>query len=602
MEKALRIGNTRQLFGLIRETGGRRQIISETISEKNGTIISSQDRRLDRWKEHYEEQFNLPTATLNLPSIQHLPEWDIDTGPPSLTEVTKAVTNLKLGKAAGPDGMTPEVFKYGGDSLLSGLTEVLGSVWESEEVPSGWCKSLIIPIYKKGDKSSCDNHRGISLTNIVSKVLGSIIMRRLSGAREAQTRESQAGFRPGRGCIDHIFTLRQILEHRHSYRRPTVIIFLDLKAAFDSVDREVLWRCLAVKGIPRKYIALIKALYSYSYSQVRAYGELSSELMTTSGVRQGCPLSPFLFNFIIDVLMDLTLGDFSDSGIDLLPGNNLVDLEYADDIVLLGEDADEMQSLLNTLSRNLRMFGMRFAPAKCKMMLQDWTTSTPSLKIGSEVVEHVDRFTYLGSTISPNGLISDEISARIQGARFAFVSLRRLWRRRDVRLSTKGRVYCSSVRSVLLYGCETWPLRVEDMKRLAVFDHRCLRSISRVKWHNKVSNMEVRRRVLGKQGKSIDEVVKLQRLRWLGHVLRMPSHRLPRRAMLADIGSGWKKASGGQTKTWHQSMKSTTVGLSHVGRCRLPGWGPRDGKNLWLETIGDMAQNRSQWRRCIHSL
>nr|CAH8868304.1 unnamed protein product [Trichobilharzia regenti] len=126
--------------------------------------------------------------------------------------------------------MTPEVFKYGGDSLLSGLTEVLGSVWESE-VPSGWCKSLIIPIYKKEDKSSCDNHRGISLTNIVSKVLGSIIMRRLSGPQEAQTRESQAGFRPGRGCIDHIFTLRQTLEHRNSYRRPTVIIFLDLKAA-----------------------------------------------------------------------------------------------------------------------------------------------------------------------------------------------------------------------------------------------------------------------------------------------------------------------------------------------------------------------------------
>nr|CAH8854433.1 unnamed protein product [Trichobilharzia regenti] len=187
MEKASRIGNTRKLFRLIRETGGRRQIISGTISEKNGTIISSQDRRLDRWKEHYEEQFNLPTATLNLPSIQHLPEWDIDTGPPSLTEVTKAVTNLKLGKAEGPDGMTPEVFKYGGDSLLSGLTEVLGSVWESEEVPSGWCKSLIIPICKEGDKSSCDNHRGISLTNIVSKVLGSIIMRRLSGARESQT-------------------------------------------------------------------------------------------------------------------------------------------------------------------------------------------------------------------------------------------------------------------------------------------------------------------------------------------------------------------------------------------------------------------------------
>ncbi|CAH8871683.1 unnamed protein product [Trichobilharzia szidati] len=306
---------------------------------------------------------------------------------------------MKQGKAVGSDGMTPESFKDGGESLLSALTEVLGSVWESEEVPSGSCKSLIIPIYKKGDKSSCDNHRGISLTNIVSKILGSIILRRLCGAREAQTRENQAGFRPGRGCIDDIFTLRQILEHRHSYRRPTINIFLDLQAAFDSVDREVLWRCLAVKGMPRKYIALIKALYSYSCSQVRAYGELSSEVVTTSGVRQGCRLSPFLFNFIIDVLMDLTLTHFNDSGIDLLPGNNLVDLEFADDIVLLGEDADKVQSLLNTLSNNLRMFGMRFAPVKCKMMLQDWTSPTPSLEIGSEVAEHVVRITYLGSCI-----------------------------------------------------------------------------------------------------------------------------------------------------------------------------------------------------------
>uniref|UniRef100_A0AA85KHM2 Reverse transcriptase domain-containing protein n=1 Tax=Trichobilharzia regenti TaxID=157069 RepID=A0AA85KHM2_TRIRE len=63
-------------------------------------------------------------------------------------------------------------------------------------------------------------------------------MHRLSRTREEQTRENQAGFRPGRGCIDHIFTLRQIQEHRHTFRRPTIVIFLDLKVAFDSVDRK----------------------------------------------------------------------------------------------------------------------------------------------------------------------------------------------------------------------------------------------------------------------------------------------------------------------------------------------------------------------------
>ncbi|CAH8472915.1 unnamed protein product [Schistosoma guineensis] len=171
------------------------------------------------------------------------------------------------------------------------LTEVLDRIWELDVIPSDWSQSLIVSVYKKGQKSSCDNHRGISLTNIVSKILTSIILRRLIKAREEQTRENQAGFRSGRGCIDQIFTLRQVLEHRHTFRRHTIVVFLVLKAASDSVGREVLWQCLSLKGVPKKYINLIKALYSNTTGRVRAYGELSSELITSSGVRQDCPLS-----------------------------------------------------------------------------------------------------------------------------------------------------------------------------------------------------------------------------------------------------------------------------------------------------------------------
>ena len=70
-------------------------------------------------------------------------------------------------------------------------------------------------------------------------------------AREQQIRENQAGFRPGRGCIDHIFTLRRILECRHSQNLPTLVTFLDLKAAFDSVSRPMLWECLSLYGVPK---------------------------------------------------------------------------------------------------------------------------------------------------------------------------------------------------------------------------------------------------------------------------------------------------------------------------------------------------------------
>ncbi|VDP27825.1 unnamed protein product [Schistosoma margrebowiei] len=103
--------------------------------------------------------------------------------------------------------------------------------------------------------------------------------------------------------------------------------------------------------------------------------------------------------------------------------------------------------------------------------------------------------------------------ARIRKARLAFVNLRHLWRRQDIRLSIKGRVYCAAVRSVLIYGSETWPLRVEDTRKLLVFDHRCLRNIAGICWDHRVSNSEIRLRVLGNDGKSVDEVMNLHRLR-----------------------------------------------------------------------------------------
>lgn len=602
MEKANAIGNSRQLFQLIRNTGPRRPDVSELISDKQGVEIHSIDKRLNRWAEHFEEQFSWPVAVTELPCISPAEVWDVNLDSPTSSEIEEGLRWLKRNKAAGPDGLSPSLFKEGGQVIVQELTSLLQCIWETERVPQDWCKSVVVPIFKKGDRTSCENHRGISLVSVASKLLTGLLLRRLTCSREKQIRENQAGFRPGRGCIDQIFTLRQILELRHTYRRPTITVFLDLKAAFDSVDRDVLWRCLSLKGVPQKFITLLQSLYSNSCSRVRAYGELSSEFTTLSGVRQGCPISPFLFNFVIDLLMETALSGCENSGIDVLPSRPLSDLEYADDIVLFSEDVTKMQNLLNNLDRCAGMFGLRFAPSKCKCLLQDWETPIPSLLIAGCVVECVDNFTYLGSCISSHGDASAEVSERIRKARLAFVNLRHLWKRRDVRLSTKGRVYAAAVRPVLLYATETWPLRSEDIRRLSVFDHRCLRSIARVRWENRVSNTDIRRRVFGVGEMSVERLMNLNRLRWLGHVLRMPSDRLPRCAMLASPPSTWKKSAGGQTMTWQRSIKALTSGLSRVGNVRLPGWGPRDQPLQWLETLGEMAQERSQWRSCTSSL
>ncbi|CAH8624057.1 unnamed protein product [Schistosoma bovis] len=293
----------------------------------------------------------------------------------------------------------------------------------------------------------------------------------------------------------------------------------------------------------------------------------------------------------------------SNGGVDLLPGERLLDLEYADDIVLLCDNAQGMQSALNQLAISVRRYGMCFAPSKCKVLLQDWQDSNPVLTLDGEQIDVVEKFVYLGSCISAGGGVSDEINARIVKARAAYANLSHLWRLRDVSLAVKGRIYNASVRAVLLYACETWPLRVEDVRRLSVFDHRCLRRIADIQWQHHVSNAEVRHRVFGhRDDNSIGVTILKHRLRWLGHVLRMSSQRIPRRALFADSGTGWMKRRGGQCMTWCRGMKESCKGLACVGPSRLPGWGPRDGATQWLETLSDMAQNRSQWRSCCNLL
>ena len=130
------------------------------------------------------------------------------------------------------------------------------------------------------------------------------------------------------------------------------------------------------------------------------------------------------------------------------------------------DTAESAQLILDRLARAVIPFGMCFAPSKCKVMYQDWDSSEPPLTLKSVRLGVVDRFTYLGSSLSNNGSIGSEINAYISKARVAFTNLLHLWCKGDVSLPVKGRMYNAAVRSVLLYKWETWSLRQNDVHRL----------------------------------------------------------------------------------------------------------------------------------------
>ena len=160
-----------------------------------------------------------------------------------------------------------------------------------------WGTAVVIPIHKKGDRNNPDNYKGISLLNTGYKIYSKMIAKRLTVIAEALLLEGQNGFRKGRSFMDCIFSASQIIEKHREFNITRCIAFIDLKKAFDSVDRDKLWTIMSSKGIPTHLITIIRTIYKGNIIRINAGNGVSEDSrVITQGERQDCPLSPFLFN------------------------------------------------------------------------------------------------------------------------------------------------------------------------------------------------------------------------------------------------------------------------------------------------------------------
>ena len=324
------------------------------------------------------------------------------------------------------------------------------------------------------------------------------------------------------------------------------------------------------------------------------YGGLSAPFPVSAGVRQGCVLSPILFNYVIDWLMSTAIGDFK--GVEISTGQWISDLEYADDIVVFGASTAELQPVLDRIRVQASRIGLQINTAKTKYFSAQVTIPSPPLRIGTVDIEEVDSFQYLGSNIRSTGQGSDEIKLRVDKARRSFMQLfRNLWNRREISLRTKLRVFEASVRSVLVYGCETWPLRVEDVRKLESFDHWCLRIIAKIKWSDFISNDEVRLRCYGIT--RLGDLLQKRRLQWFGHVVRRDEGELVRQVVDPKPKRGWKCRLGGQVKTWLATVKRDVDKLGLVKVHGLRKW-----QSDWVSICTELASDRSVWRAAIRDI
>ena len=155
-------------------------------------------------------------------------------------ESLTVLKELKNNKASGANSVVKEFLKYGCSEVRNKLLKIMNMISEKKEVPNYFRKTLVKPLYKKGDKSECRNYRGIILVSLRRKLLSNMILFRLIGAADKLLREEKCGFGKGRKCVDQIFALRIIIGKCLSCQTPLVLSFIDYKQAFDCFDRRAL--------------------------------------------------------------------------------------------------------------------------------------------------------------------------------------------------------------------------------------------------------------------------------------------------------------------------------------------------------------------------
>ena len=168
---------------------------------------------------------------------------------------------LRNGKAPGADQITAEMLKADPQQTSQELKQTFDLIWKDEKVPKHWTKGLICKIPKKGNIQDCSNWRGVTLLPLASKVFSRILVNRIQAGVDKELRKEQAGFRKGRGTIEQIFILRNILEQANEWNTPVAIHFIDFEKAFDSVHRDSLWIIMKKYGIPQKLIQMVQSLY-----------------------------------------------------------------------------------------------------------------------------------------------------------------------------------------------------------------------------------------------------------------------------------------------------------------------------------------------------
>ena len=208
-----------------------------------------------------------------------------------------------MNKANGGDGIQVELFQIIKGDVAKVLYPIYQQIWKTQQWPRDWESSVFISIPKKGNAEEYSNYHTIVLISHTSKVMVKILQARLQQYMKCEPPDVQAGFRKGRGTRDQIANICWIIKKAREFQKNIYFCFIDYTKAFDSVDHNKLRKILKEMGIPDHLTCLLRHLYAGQEATVRNGHGTTDWFQIGKGVRQGCILSPCLFNLYAEYIM-----------------------------------------------------------------------------------------------------------------------------------------------------------------------------------------------------------------------------------------------------------------------------------------------------------
>ena len=260
-------------------------------------------------------------------------------------EVDKMIKTLKNGKAKGWDHIPNEALKNLPLQMVSMITLLFNKIKNSGTLPKGWNRGRVTLVHKRDLRELLGNYRPITVLISMSGLYSRVLNARLSCVSEEHKLlgEVQNGFRKGRGGSDNSFVLDTVIWKAKATRSKLYMSFLDISKAYDSVNRDILWRKLYSLGIKGEFLSSLKSLYTDDCIDCEVNGLLTRPIFLRRGLRQGCSLSPLLFAlYISDVGTDIMLSQLGFS----LGSICVSGLLFADDIVLIARTSAGLKMLL----------------------------------------------------------------------------------------------------------------------------------------------------------------------------------------------------------------------------------------------------------------